>query len=246
MDNLSKPRVIFFDLGDTLICFNGNWAEVLQKSTKKLMNFLISEGYSLDLKEFPGQFSKRMKEYYLERNKSYIEYTSACILSDYLNDLGFPTPKNQVIKNAMQEMYSVSQKSWKLEEDSLFILEWLQENDFQIGLISNASDSDDVYCLLESFNLTKYFEHIVISAEYGWRKPHKNIFIHTMQLFNAEPSSCLMIGDRLDMDIHGAKMAGIRSVWITRRSIHKDKLDQFETKPDYQISNLEELTKILK
>jgi FMN phosphatase YigB (HAD superfamily) len=48
------------------------------------------------------------------------------------------------------------------------------------------------------------------------------------------------------MDIHGAKMAGIQSVWITRRSIHKDKLQQFETKPDHQISNLEELIKILK
>lgn len=246
MDNFSKPKVIFFDLGDTLIYFNGDWAEVLQKSTKKLMNALIKDGYSLDLEEFPVEFSKRMREYYLERNKSFIEYTSARILSEYLTDLGFQTPKNQVIKNAMQEMYSVSQKCWYLEKNSLVILEWLKENDYKIGLISNASDSDDVFCLLERFNLKKYFDHIVISAEFGWRKPHNKIFTHAMQLFNAEPTSCLMVGDRLDMDIHGAKMAGIQSVWITRRSIHKDKLQQFETKPDHQISNLEELIKILK
>ena len=245
MDNFSKPKVIFFDLGDTLIYFNGDWAEVLQKSTKKLMNTLIKEGYSLDLEEFPVGFSKRMREYYLERNKTFVEYTTAQILFDYLTDLGFPKPNNQVIKNAMQDMYSVSQKCWFLEEDTLNILEWLIKNDYEIGLISNASDADDVFCLMERFNLKEYFKHIVISAELGWRKPHNKIFTYAMQLFNANPTSCLMVGDRLDMDIHGAKMAGIQSVWITRRSIHKDKLQQFETKPDHQISNLQDLVKIL-
>jgi len=122
MENNSKPKVILFDLGDTLIYFNGNWAEVLQKSTKKLMNSLIRDGYSLDLEEFSVEFSKRMREYYLERNKSFVEYTTARILFDYLTDLGFPTPNNQVIKNAMQAMYSVSQKCWYLENDTLSIL----------------------------------------------------------------------------------------------------------------------------
>ncbi len=245
MENNSKPKVILFDLGDTLIYFNGNWAEVLQKSTKKLMNSLIRDGYSLDLEEFSVEFSKRMREYYLERNKSFVEYTTARILFDYLTDLGFPTPNNQVIKNAMQAMYSVSQKCWYLENDTLSILDWLVKNDYKIGLISNASDSDDVFCLMERFNLKKYFEHVVISAELGYRKPHRKIFLHAMQLFNVQPTSCLMVGDRLDMDIHGAKMVGIESVWITRRSIHKDKLQQFESKPDHQISNLEDLVKIL-
>lgn len=245
MNVFTKPKVIFFDFGDTLIYFDGNWAEVLQNSTKKLMNFLIKEGYSLNPEEFPQEFFKRMREYYLERNKTFIEYSSARVLSDYLMDLGFSIPQESLIKNAMQEMYSVSQKDWHLEEDAKNILDWLQKNDYRIGLISNASDTDDVYSLLEKFSLTNYFEKIVISAEFGWRKPHKKIFNHTMEMFNCDPENCVMVGDRLDMDIQGAKMVGIRSVWITRRSIHKEKLHQFDHKPDHQISNFGELIQLL-
>jgi FMN phosphatase YigB (HAD superfamily) len=132
-----------------------------------------------------------------------------------------------------------------LEEDALHILDWLQQNNFRVGLISNASDTEDVYFLLNQFKIEKYFEEVIISAQFGWRKPYGKIFDHAAKLLDIDPGNCLMVGDRLDMDIHGAKMAGFQAVWITRRSIHKDKLHQFETKPDFQISNFEELIQIL-
>ncbi len=244
-DLTSKPKVIFFDFGDTLIYFDGNWADVLPKSSKKLMDFLIKEGYPLDPEVFPQEFARRMREYYLDRNKSFIEYTSAQTLDDYLSSRGFSPPSDAILKKSMQIMYSVSQKDWHLEEDALLIIDWLKQNNFSIGLISNASDSNDVHFLLNQFHLEKYFEEIIISAQFGWRKPLGKIFDHAAKLFDVEPADCMMVGDRLDMDIHGAKMAGFQAVWITRRSIHKDKLHQFEIKPDFQISKFDELIQIL-
>lgn len=241
----SKPKVIFFDFGDTLIYFDGNWADVLPKSSKKLMNFLIKEGYPLDPEEFPHEFSKRMREYYLDRNKSFIEYTSAQTLVDYLSELGFSPPSDITLKKSMQTMYSVSQKDWHLEEDALKILDWLQKNNFRVGLISNASDAEDVYLLLNQFKLKEYFEEIIISAQFGWRKPDNKIFDYAAKLIGVEPKYCMMVGDRLDMDIHGAKMAGFQATWITRRSIHKNKLHQFEVKPDFQIGQFDELISLL-
>lgn len=244
-DLSSKPKVVFFDFGDTLIYFDGNWADVLPKSSKKLMDFLIKAGYPLDPEVFPQEFTRRMREYYLDRNKSFIEYTSAKTLVDYLSERGFAPPSEVILRKSMQAMYSVSQKDWYLEEDALHILDWLQQNNFRVGLISNASDTEDVYFLLNQFKIEKYFEEVIISAQFGWRKPYGKIFDHAAKLLDIDPGNCLMVGDRLDMDIHGAKMAGFQAVWITRRSIHKDKLHQFETKPDFQISNFEELIQIL-
>lgn len=245
MENISGKHIVLFDLGDTLIFFNGDWQEVLRRSTKRLWKSLLKAGFPLDFEEFSKDFSKRMEKYYIGRNKDFVEYTSARVLSDYLDDLGYSQLPDQLIVDAMNAMYSVSQEFWQLEEDTIPILKWLQNNNFRIGLISNASDTNDVYSLLNQFRLTNFFEHIVISAEFGLRKPHKDIFFHCLDLFNSTPQSCSMVGDRMDMDILGAKNAGISSIWISRRSIHKEVKKRFDFEPDFEISSLKELKEIL-
>jgi putative hydrolase of the HAD superfamily len=182
----------------------------------------------------------------VERNKSLVEYTSARVLRACLTDLGFPEPDTDIIRNALKSLYSVSQEFWNLEEDTLPTLDWLQEQDFRLGLISNASDVDDVYALLEKFDLTDYFEHIIISADFGMRKPHPEIFLQGLRLFQVKPQDCLMVGDRLDMDILGANQVNMSSIWITRRSIHKGTDYRFDIKPDYEIYALPEIKEVVK
>jgi HAD superfamily hydrolase (TIGR01549 family) len=162
-----------------------------------------------------------------------------------MNDLGFSNLDDTFIREALNTMYSVSQEYWNLEIDTIPTLEWLQSNGYRIGLISNASDKDDVYSLLQQFNLTDYFEHIIISADFGLRKPHREIFQEGLSLFSCQPQDSFMVGDRLDMDILGAIQLGIRSVWISRRSIHKGNENLFGIRPDYEIQSLEELKIIL-
>ena len=240
-----NKQVIFFDLGDTLIYFDGDWSKVLQRSTKCLWKNLVGVGYPLNREQFSQDFSDRMRNYYSERNKSLIEKTSAKILNECLTDLGFPEPGAVVIKNALNEMYSVSQEFWNLEADTLQILHWLQNQNFGIGLISNASNTEDVFSLLEKFNLGSYFEHIIISAEFGYRKPHPDIFMEGLRLFQVKPENCFMVGDRLNMDVLGANQVNISSIWITRRSIHKGIENQFNVRPDYKIRTLMEIKDIL-
>ena len=242
----NNSRVIFFDLGDTLIYFDGDWNKVLQRSTRCLWQKLVSAGYPLNQVQFSKDFSDRMRNYYVERNKSMVEYTSSRVLRDCLSDLGFPEPGSDIIRNALNVMYSVSQEFWNLEEDTLPTLQWLQEQDFRLGLISNASDVDDVYALLGKFDLTDYFEHIIISAEFGMRKPHREIFLEGLRIFQSKPQDCFMVGDRLDMDILGANQVNMPSIWITRQSIHKGTEYQFDVKPDYEIYALSEIKEIVK
>jgi HAD superfamily hydrolase (TIGR01662 family) len=245
MTSRLKKQIIFFDLGDTLIYFDGDWGDVLRRSTKRLWKFLCKSGYPINREQFKQDFSNRMRKYYLERNKDLKEYTSACVLLDYMNDLGYPNPDDMTIREAMNAMYSVSQEYWNLEIDTTPTLEWLQSNGYRLGLISNASDKDDVYSLLQQFKLTNFFEQIIISAEFGLRKPHKEIFQEGLSLFSCEPQDCFMVGDRLDMDILGAKQIGMTSIWISRRSIHKGNGHLYDVIPDYEIQSLEELKIIL-
>lgn len=238
--------VILFDLGDTLIYFNGNWEDMMIKSSHQLAQNLKNQGFNLNETEFLSDFSKRMQWYYQEREQTHIEYTSARILAASLEKFGFKDIPDSIIQSALNDMYQVSQTHWYLEEDTLETLTWLTEQSYRLGLITNASDTNDVYTLIEQHQLEKYFEKIIISAEFGLRKPHPAIFEQATNHFEVPPNRCLMVGDKLANDILGAQKAGIPSVWIKSRGRTEFNKQHIHIQPDYEIETLRELKDILK
>ena len=54
-----------------------------------------------------------------------------------------------------------------------------------------------------------------------------------------------MVGDRLDIDIAGAKLAGMKTIRIKKGKYAKMKPSKEDEKPDYEIKEFEELLDIL-
>lgn len=236
-----KIKVVLFDLGDTLIYFNGDWSDVLNRSTKTLWISLSNSGIRVDPDAFIVDFSQRMRSYYSGRDESLIEYTTANVLIDTLSQYGILNVPTPIITQSLKEMYSISQAHWKIESDAVFTLEWLKNNGYRLGLISNASDSEDVYALLKQHKIDGYFEKIVVSANFGMRKPHPSIFLSTLEYFSVPPEQSLMVGDKLSMDILGANNLGMKTAWITRRikNEHRKLIDQI--RPTIEITSLSNL-----
>lgn len=62
------------------------------------------------------------------------------------------------------------------------------------------------------------FQHVVTSCEVGVAKPHPEIFRQAARLLGLPPSSILHVGDRWDLDVEGARSAGLgpalyRGLW---------------------------------
>ncbi len=231
-------EVILFDLGDTLIYFQGDWEEMLVKSGQALYQALVTQQIPLERTAFLTDFSNRMQWYYQEREKTCIEYTSAVMLRDTLENLGNDPVSDSIIESALSEMYRISQEHWQLETDTIEILTWLTAQGYRLGLITNASDVLDAYTLLNKYQLTPYFEKIVISAALGVRKPHPSIFNAALDYFQQPPNRCLMVGDKLANDILGAKKAGIPSAWIKRRARTEFNRGYAHIQPDYEVETL--------
>jgi putative hydrolase of the HAD superfamily len=73
--------------------------------------------------------------------------------------------------------------------------------------------------VLEQYNLVKYFDAIVTSAEFGMRKPNIGIFEYTikkMGLKKKDRKFTIMCGDEY-ADIMGAHRAGLRTVLFERQ-----------------------------
>jgi putative hydrolase of the HAD superfamily len=84
---------------------------------------------------------------------------------------------------------------------------------YQIGLICNTGYTGGrvLRQVLARHGLIGYFGVLTFSNEHGWLKPDPRIFRHTLSELGVQPEHALHIGDTEDMDITGAKAAGMYS-----------------------------------
>jgi len=235
-------KAVLFDLGGTLIYFDGNWAEVAEAANQELYLHLQQQGMQVDSKVFLDEFRRRLEEYYLQRDTEFIEYTTTNVLRTLLADLGYPELSRGALAPALKVLYSVSQAHWKLEEDTLSTLDRLRSSGYRMGVISNASDDADVQSLVDNAGIRGYFDFVLSSAACGIRKPNPSIFEIGLEHWRLAPRETVMVGDTLGADILGARNAGIYSIWITRRADRPANRDHAGTiQPRDQIATLAEL-----
>ena len=210
--------VILFDLGSTLIYFNGDFDEILVTGYARCYSALHVAGLHLERGPFLQRFKELMDEYRRERETEFIEYTTYNILKLALAEFGYPAVPDNLIRQAVATIYQLTQQYWEVEPDAHATLKQLQQEGYHLGLVSNAGDEPDVQTLIDRAGLRPYFEVILVSAELGIRKPHPRIFEQALQYWGVPPRRAAMVGDTLGADILGAHNAGLYSIWITRRA----------------------------
>ncbi len=237
---------IFFDLGYTLINFEGDVPSVLRKSYHSLVKSLINSGYSIDANEFIRQYEKIINAYYVVRDIDLVEQPVGNFVNKTLAVLGQPPASSRVVNEAVAAMFKVTEACWKVEPDTHETLTILRTQGYRLGLISNASDLPDLNRLVKNAGLRKYFSAIVVSAAEKIRKPDPRIFEKGLNLMGSTPSTAIMVGDTLTADILGAQKSGLRAVWITRRASRPENTNvQSLVIPDWKIAQLSELIPLL-
>jgi HAD superfamily hydrolase (TIGR01662 family) len=240
-------EVLLFDLGGTLIYFDGYWPDVFAKSTQVLSRQLKGSGLDIDIDDFMEDFLSRLNDYFKQRERDFIELTTAHLLQTTLADWGYSQISTDFINTALKAMYSVSQAHWHPEQDTHETLHALREQGYRLALISNAADDNDVQTLVDKANIRAYFDLILSSAAIGIRKPNARVFTFALKQMESRNSKAVMVGDTLGADILGAQNAGITSIWITRRADNPANMALVDTiKADMNIATLKELPDMLK
>lgn len=103
-------------------------------------------------------------------------------------------------------------------------------------VVTSNVDNDDIgFAVFKAKNLP--FVDIVTSESCKSYKPHGKIFEATLSALKCQPGEVLHVGDSQRSDVVGAQNAGMRAVWLNRRS---EEL-KHGIKPDYEIVDLREL-----
>lgn len=237
---------IIFDLGSTLIYFEGKGEEIYQKANEELFGYLQDTGLPLEKERFLKEFSERLERYFLERDSEFIEYTTAFVLRSLLEEYGYENLSNDLIESALKIRYAISQEYWKAEAETHSVLNYLRSEGYKLAIISNAGDDADVQTLIDRAGIREYFDYITTSAAQGIRKPNPRIFRTALEHLKTEPSKAAMVGDTLGADILGAHNAGMYAIWITRRQDRAANQAHLDTIiPDATIDSLAELPGLL-
>jgi FMN phosphatase YigB (HAD superfamily) len=75
-------------------------------------------------------------------------------------------------------------------------------------VVSNANGR--LRHLFDRVDLTKWFDHVLDSHEWGVEKPDPRLFHLALEQAGAEPSRTIHVGDLYHVDVVGARQAGLR------------------------------------
>jgi HAD superfamily hydrolase (TIGR01509 family) len=83
---------------------------------------------------------------------------------------------------------------------------------FHLGLIANQPR--ECRDRLECLGWLGCFDQVLLSEEVGFYKPELNLFRAALERSGADPSECLMVGDRYGHDIAPAAALGMSTAWL--------------------------------
>ncbi|MEM3824149.1 MAG: HAD family hydrolase [Candidatus Bathyarchaeia archaeon] len=228
-------KAVMFDFIGTLVNVKGYSLEI---SKMKLYNSIVDASFKVSKEDFLAAYSQAHEKYRVIRYQKLIEVTNAIWISEALNSLGFKiNPEDTRIKTAVNIFFEDYLKSFRLRKCAKQTLEALAEN-YKLGLISNFTYAPVIYAGLRRVGISNFFDVILVSDAFGWRKPHARIFEEALKRLGIRAEEALYVGDSPEEDIKGAKQLGIKTVFVASQFFPIKKLLESEQKPDIIARNM--------
>lgn len=207
-------NTVFFDLGNTLL-FNDHRTGILP-ACQSMASVIAAFGHAVDTADLAQTHFDNLTEYYKSREVRLEEMAASDFLQKTLSAFELENIPEEQIDAAIQAFYTHTEMNWHLTEFAIPTLNVLKDSGKTIGLITNASSDYDVRQLLRLNGLDVWFDTVTISAECGFRKPHKEIYSQALQSTGSLPNESVMVGDTFIADIYGSSRIGMHNIWFNR------------------------------
>ena len=119
------------------------------------------------------------------------------------------------------------------------VMAYLRRRGYRLHMASNGF-REVQYKKLRASGLADCFDTVVLSEDAAVNKPSPLFFDFALKAAGARRHSTLMIGDNPDTDIHGARQAGLPTIFLHRKP---ESIRGVAT--DYEIHSLHELLRLL-
>ncbi|HLO32955.1 MAG TPA: HAD family hydrolase, partial [Anaerolineales bacterium] len=240
-------QAVFFDMGGTIETF-GYTRELRLEAMRGIQQRLRQVGIDLQLsnEQLYEVISNGLERYKRWSIQTMEELPPWRVWSDYIFT-GWAVDKVKVADIAEDLMFLIETRFYcrAIRPEMPAVLQAIKEMGLKIGLISNVNSRGQVPTNLKEYGIIDYFHPIVLSSEYGRRKPDPAIFYYAARLANVPTSQCVYVGDRVVRDIDGARRAGFRMAIQIRHDFEHGE-DDAGSRPDAILSSMTELLDILR
>lgn len=209
-----NPKIVFFDCAQTLIQVDWRLGDFMTDIAGQI-GLHLAEGAGnryLDL------YRSRLAQYQADNMTKSRDVVRQFWLKLNADWLGLENQDVSIAESLVdagdEKLFCAESEVFQPYNDVRPCLERLSEKGFALGIISNWDIS--LHRVLETFELTHYFQVVLASLEEGVEKPAKRLFQLALERTGFQAEEALHVGDDAWDDLQGARNAGMRAALIDR------------------------------
>jgi FMN phosphatase YigB (HAD superfamily) len=247
---VKKYRAVLFDLFGTVALFQPDrlpffeWQGKTSRSTMGSLRAVIEQKVpEIPFENFFSTLSKVSSELGEIRTREMREFSSAHRFGLTLVRAGLPdSPQTLALAEELCLAHmALLAAATEIPSAHVTLLNRTREQ-YAVALVSNFDHGPTARGILLKGGIEEHFQHIAISAEHGWRKPHPQIFVDALAALGVKSREALFVGDSPLDDIVGAKGVGMDVAWVNASAAD---LSDGVPAPDYIVRSIPELQPIL-
>ncbi len=227
---------ILFDLYGTLIDIETD--ESIEEIYRGIAHYLTYQGVYVHRGEVRDRYYQIMKEQKEACSEEFPEIDVEAIWGEFLRQEGIEgAPARRKLAPILAHLYrGISRKRLRLYPDVKRVLDELRQS-YRLAIIS---DAQPCYALpeMKAVGLDDYFDPVIISGQYGFRKPDQRLTAKALDSMNLTPSEVIFVGNDMYRDIYGASRLGIKTILV--ESNQGEKYHE-QTMPDFIARRFEDV-----
>ena len=229
-----KYKHLFFDLDHTLWDFDANAKATLAQLHIDLD--LVSKGVH-DFEAFHKNYLQHNEKLWARYRNGYIRQEELRLKRMWLTLLDFRIADEALAKQLSELFLQLLPARSTLFPHAIEVLQYLTGKGYRLHIITNGFEATQ-HNKLKNSGLAVFFQQVITSECSNSLKPKKEIFEFAMERAKATAAESIMIGDSIEVDITGARNAGMDQV-------HANFIDAPQPiKPTYTITDLRQLEEI--
>lgn len=231
---------IIFDVNGTLIDIHTD--DDYSKIYRFISRYLSYQGISVSRSEIKDEYHAIMREQRRLKGEAHPEYDATEVWREFLRrrmqagHLLSPEKAAHLPLFLAELFRGISRRKLKLYPGVKEVLGGLRLR-YRLAVLSDAQKA---WALPEmrSVGIDGFFDPIVISGEYGFRKPDRRLFEAALSAMGLAPWEVLYVGNDMYRDVYGPQQLHMKTVFFASNQGRKT-MDG--VRPDYVIHDFTEL-----